>query len=170
MAASRLSWHRKSWEYYIFIQRLLVEDWLPGNWGESINPTPTVTHLLKPIHTYSNKATLPNGATPWSKNIQTITVPYLKKQNKPTQCQDLIYIFSGNPSSNLSSNVIYSQNSGSSFSIFSLTLHFLYSSLVSQVLSQFMHMCRKWCSIAPKYLVQAYHPLLSQEPRSYPWV
>ena len=40
--------------------------------GES-KPTPTVTHLLQPGHTYSNKATLPNGATPWSKNIQTIT-------------------------------------------------------------------------------------------------
>ena len=31
-------------------------------------------HLLQPGHTYSNKATPPNGATPWSKNIQTITV------------------------------------------------------------------------------------------------
>ena len=39
-------------------------------------PTPTVTHLLQPGHTYSNKATPPNGATPWSKNIQTITPPF----------------------------------------------------------------------------------------------
>ena len=36
-------------------------------------PTPTVAHLLQPGHTYSNKATSPNGATPWSKDIQTIT-------------------------------------------------------------------------------------------------
>ena len=36
-------------------------------------PTPTVTHLLQPGHTYSNKATPPNGTTPWSKNVQTIT-------------------------------------------------------------------------------------------------
>ena len=36
-------------------------------------PTPTVTHPFQPGHTYSNKATPPNGATPWSKNIQTIT-------------------------------------------------------------------------------------------------
>jgi hypothetical protein len=36
--------------------------------------TPTVTHLLQPGHTYFNKATPPNGATPWSKNIQTITL------------------------------------------------------------------------------------------------
>jgi hypothetical protein len=35
--------------------------------------TPTVTHLLQPGHTYSNKATPPNGVTPWPKNIQTIT-------------------------------------------------------------------------------------------------
>lgn len=47
-------------------------------------------------------------------------VTYLKNQNKSTQCQDLIYIFCGNPSSNLSSNVIYSQNSGSSFLLLSL--------------------------------------------------
>jgi hypothetical protein len=33
----------------------------------------TVTHLLQPGHTYSNKGTPPNGATPWPKNIQTIT-------------------------------------------------------------------------------------------------
>ena len=38
-------------------------------------PTPTVAHLLQPGHTYSNKTTTPNGAIPWSKNIQTITVP-----------------------------------------------------------------------------------------------
>ena len=31
------------------------------------------THLLQPGHTYSNRATPPNGATPWPKNIQTIT-------------------------------------------------------------------------------------------------
>ena len=32
-----------------------------------------MTHLLQPSHTYSNKATPPNGATPWCKSIQTIT-------------------------------------------------------------------------------------------------
>jgi hypothetical protein len=73
MAVSRQAWHTQSWEFYIFIQRLLVEDWLPGNWGESLKPTPTVTHLFQPGHTYSIKATPPDGATPWSKNIQTIT-------------------------------------------------------------------------------------------------
>jgi hypothetical protein len=36
-------------------------------------PTPTVTHPFQPGHTYSNKATPPDGATPWSKDIQTIT-------------------------------------------------------------------------------------------------
>jgi hypothetical protein len=29
-----------------------------------------VTHILQPGHTYSNKATPPNGANPWSKNIK----------------------------------------------------------------------------------------------------
>jgi hypothetical protein len=38
--------------------------------------TPTVAHQLQPGHTYSNKATPPNGATPWSKNIQTIIGAY----------------------------------------------------------------------------------------------
>ena len=37
-------------------------------------PTPTVTHPFQPGHTYSNKATPPDGATPWSKDIQTITL------------------------------------------------------------------------------------------------
>ena len=36
-------------------------------------PTPTVTHPFQPGHTYPNKATPPDGATPWSKDIQTIT-------------------------------------------------------------------------------------------------
>ena len=71
-AASRQAWHRQSWEFYIFIQRWLVKDWLPGNHDEDLKPTPTVTHLLQPGHIYSNKATPPNGA--WSKNIQTITI------------------------------------------------------------------------------------------------
>jgi hypothetical protein len=38
-----------------------------------LKPTPTVTHLLQQGHTYSNKATPPNSATPWAKHIQTIT-------------------------------------------------------------------------------------------------
>jgi hypothetical protein len=37
-------------------------------------PTPTVTHPFQSGHTYSNKATPSDGATPWSKDIQTITV------------------------------------------------------------------------------------------------
>jgi hypothetical protein len=42
-------------------------------------PTPTVTHPFQPGHTYSNKVTPPDGATPWSKDIQTITcsIPFL---------------------------------------------------------------------------------------------
>ena len=32
-----------------------------------------MTHLFQPGHTYSNKATPSDGATPWSKDIQTIT-------------------------------------------------------------------------------------------------
>jgi hypothetical protein len=36
-------------------------------------PTPTVTHFSQQSYTYSNKATSPNSATPWSKHIQTNT-------------------------------------------------------------------------------------------------
>jgi hypothetical protein len=32
-----------------------------------------VTHPFQPGHTYKNKATPSDGATPWSKDIQTIT-------------------------------------------------------------------------------------------------
>jgi hypothetical protein len=35
-----------------------------------------VTHPFQPGHTYSNKATPSDGATPWSKDIQTITTWY----------------------------------------------------------------------------------------------
>jgi hypothetical protein len=35
-----------------------------------------VTHPFQPGHTYSNKATPSDGATPWSKDIQTITIAY----------------------------------------------------------------------------------------------
>jgi len=31
MAVSRQAWCRKSWEFYIFIRRLLAEYWLPGS-------------------------------------------------------------------------------------------------------------------------------------------
>jgi hypothetical protein len=40
-------------------------------------PTPTVTHPFQPGHTYSNKAIPTDGATPWSKDIQTITLAYV---------------------------------------------------------------------------------------------
>jgi hypothetical protein len=82
MAVSRQAWCRQSWKFYVFIQRLLVEDWLSGNWGEGLKPTPTVTHLLQPGHTYSNKAKPPNGPTPWSKNIQTMTHSKAQKSSK----------------------------------------------------------------------------------------
>ena len=36
-------------------------------------PTPTVAHPFQPGLTYFNKATPPDGSTPWSKDIQTIT-------------------------------------------------------------------------------------------------
>jgi hypothetical protein len=36
-------------------------------------PTPTVTHPFQPGHTYSKKATPPDDATPWSKDIKAIT-------------------------------------------------------------------------------------------------
>ena len=37
-------------------------------------PTFTVINFLQQGHTYSNKATSPNSATPWAKHIQTTTV------------------------------------------------------------------------------------------------
>ena len=47
-------------------------------WGSyththSDTPIPTRSHLFQQGHTYANKATPPNGVTPWPKNIQTIT-------------------------------------------------------------------------------------------------
>ena len=50
-----------------------MEDCLPGNYGENLMPKPIVKHPFQQGHTYSNKAIPPDGATPWSKDIQTIT-------------------------------------------------------------------------------------------------
>jgi hypothetical protein len=38
-----------------------------------LKPIPTVTHLLQQGHTYSNRATPSNSATPWTEHIQTMT-------------------------------------------------------------------------------------------------
>jgi hypothetical protein len=38
-----------------------------------LKSTPTVTHLLQQGHTYSNRVTPSNSATPWIVHIQTIT-------------------------------------------------------------------------------------------------
>ena len=35
---------------------------------------PTVAHLFQQGHTYSNRATLSDSATPWAEHIQNITV------------------------------------------------------------------------------------------------
>jgi hypothetical protein len=44
----------------------------------ALKPTPTVTHLLQQGHTYSNRATPSNSATPWAEHIQTIKVAKIK--------------------------------------------------------------------------------------------
>jgi hypothetical protein len=53
MVASRQAWCRRSWEFYIFIWRLLWGDALPGSWDEGLRahthddtPVPTRPHLL----------------------------------------------------------------------------------------------------------------------------
>jgi hypothetical protein len=40
-----------------------------------------VTHPFQPGHTYSNKAPPPDGATPWPKDIQTITVIHVPNED-----------------------------------------------------------------------------------------
>jgi hypothetical protein len=51
-ATSRQAWCRQSWEFYIFIWRLIVKDWFPGSQEEGIKAhahsdplTPTRPHL-----------------------------------------------------------------------------------------------------------------------------
>jgi hypothetical protein len=43
MAASRQAWRRRSWEFYIFIWRLLVEDWFLGHYEKGLK-----------VHAYSD--------------------------------------------------------------------------------------------------------------------
>jgi hypothetical protein len=91
MAASRQTWCKKSWEFYIFIWRLLAEYWLPGSKDGGLkNPIPTVTHLLQQGHIYYNRAIPSNSTTPWAEHIQAITAV-----NSPTTlghlCSHLTY-------------------------------------------------------------------------------
>ena len=56
----------------------------------SLNLHPQWQYLFQPGHTYSNKAIPHNGATPWSKNIQTVTAfisPNISLYNKSSSCQ-----------------------------------------------------------------------------------
>ena len=72
MAVSRQAWCGKSWEFFIFIQRK------PG----TDCPQAARMRVFKPTlqwHTYSFRATPSNSATPWAKNIQTITSSFLQK-------------------------------------------------------------------------------------------
>jgi len=39
-----------------------------------LKPMPTMTHFFQQCHTYSNKATPLNTATPWAKHVQATTV------------------------------------------------------------------------------------------------
>jgi hypothetical protein len=47
-----------------------------------------VTHPFQPGHTYSNKATPSDGATPWSKDIQTTT--HIKNETRSEQFLDAV--------------------------------------------------------------------------------
>jgi hypothetical protein len=67
MAASRQAWCRRSWDFYIFIWRLLAEYWLPGSEDEGLK-----AHAHSDSN-YSNKVTSPNSATLWAEHIQTMT-------------------------------------------------------------------------------------------------
>jgi hypothetical protein len=63
MAVSRQAWHRRSWEFYVFIQRLLVEDWLS-----------TRVRILYPHpqwHTHSNQVT----PIPTRPHLQMVPLP-----------------------------------------------------------------------------------------------
>jgi hypothetical protein len=55
-------------------------------------PTLTVTHPFQPGHTYSNKATPPDGATPWSKDIQTITSFNKNDQRKSSYFNEITFL------------------------------------------------------------------------------
>ena len=55
--------------FYIFIQKKLGADCFQVAKGRISKPTLTVTYFLQQGHTYSNKVTPPNSATPWVKQV-----------------------------------------------------------------------------------------------------
>jgi hypothetical protein len=80
MAASRQALCRRSWEFYIFIQRKPGADCPSSLCEEHLKAYPNSdhffqqSHIFQQSHTYSNKPTPHNHAIPWANHIQTITV------------------------------------------------------------------------------------------------
>jgi hypothetical protein len=64
MAISRQAWCRMSWEFYIFIWRLLAKYWFlkyQATSKRALKPTPTVTYLLQQCHSLAKyKQTITN--------------------------------------------------------------------------------------------------------------
>jgi hypothetical protein len=74
MAASRQAWHRRSWEFYVFIQRLLVEDWFQATRVRILCPHPQ-------WHTHSNQVT----PIPTRPHLQMVPLPG-PRIYEPSQC------------------------------------------------------------------------------------
>ena len=77
MVARRQMW---CWESYILHSNRKWSEMLGVAWAyETSKPISTETHFLQKGHTYSNKATPPNSATPFvGHSFQTITTSELK--------------------------------------------------------------------------------------------
>jgi hypothetical protein len=91
MAESRQAWCRRSWEFYIFIWRLLAEYWLQAASTRVLKLTSSDT-LLPQGHTYSNRA------NPWAEHTQNITVLY--PTPSPWDVKDQTHCVLGNSSGN----------------------------------------------------------------------
>jgi len=75
LVASKQAWCRRSWEFYIFIWRLLWKDWLPGSellkaHTHSDTPTPTRPHYLMLPNIYQ-----PSHSTPSCSNKSMGAIP-----------------------------------------------------------------------------------------------
>ena len=80
MATSRQEWCRRSWEFNIFIWRLLAQYCCQAFRMRVLKTTPTVTHLVQQAHTLY-------GAIAWAKHVQTITSHILSPWYKDMLCR-----------------------------------------------------------------------------------
>lgn len=73
MAASRQTWYRRSWVFYIIISRLLLENWFSCSYNKEHKGHIYSDTLPQSRLHLSNEGSSANSPTPWAEHIQINT-------------------------------------------------------------------------------------------------